>query len=1296
MKKSGLFFAIFISILFGVSASFGASGWVPFSSSQLAAIQTGSGFAYPEVSLLTSNSNELILEINFPGMVTEDIVKNEIIYQTLFIPGGGKTCNLGWPELPTFGRFVAVPFGAEPQIEVLDYSLQSLSGYNVYPVQEQLVDKGEAPPPEFVKDVDFYQQNEFYPDRMAFVEEPKIIRGCPVSLFILFPVQYNPATKELRVCSYMRVRISFVGGSGVFIDPAHRSPYFEPLYQNLLLNYSSLGTPSLLGGKSDTGCDFLIITHPNFQAWAESLAFWKNQSGISTWVRNTTQTGSDTGSIRNYIQNAYTTWTPPPSFVLLIGDAEFIPVFYRTTHPYDGYKTGTDLYYSTVEGSDWFPDIYMGRISVDSASQARTVVTKILNYERNPISTPTSFYNNVLVAGYFQDDYSPYDWEDRFFIKTSEVVRDFLLSQGYSVERCYDKTSGSNPCCYYYGDPLPPGLTWNGNAVQISNAINNGVFLVNHRDHGSTDGWGDPQYLVSNVNGLANGDKLPVVFSINCETGHFDNETDASGNNTPYNSVCFCEAFQRKANGGAVGVFGLTRVSYSGYNDELCKGLYDGMWTNFDPSYPNAGSTHPIYSPLFRMGAVLNFGKFWMYDKYYLTGGSGYPWGADLTETKITFEMGHWFGDPTLEIWTSIPESLDVTHPEFVVLGGAPFPVTVNLNGQPVKDGLVCLIKDTEVYEVGRTDSTGEVTLYPFPLTPGNAELTITAHNAFPYETTLPVVGGAYIVFDRWYVDDDSSDESLGNSDGDVDLGETIELPIVLKNMGDSTALNVVATLSTTNPFITLTDNQETYGNIPAHDTVRCPDDFGFVVSPQIEDSTQVTFQLDITATNDSWIYRDLSLLVHAPVLVYDSKIINEIGGNGNGEPDPGETCNMTVNLKNEGSQKAVQVSADLICNDPYLTVTASNSGYPDIPPDNSGSSLVPYKFNAHTNCPPGYVATFVLEISGAGPYSVSDTFHISIGRKPVLLVDDDDGASFDTFFVSALNSSEILCDVWTYKSSGSPSDSVLSSYQAVVWTTGEDFGSIGNPSTLTLVDQANLQVYLDNGGKLFLSSQDLLYDNDPNDFIINYLHVTGHNDDQGINSVAGVSGDTITDGMSISLSYPFSNLSDYIVSGSGAAGIFYRTGKNAPLSRSQGSRSAGDGILTLPSIELDKGDQTNYCALRYPASGSSTYKVVFFAFPFEAIPQSGTDPNNARTVMERIMNWFGIGKPSFARGDANGDGEINSGDIVYLINYLFIGGPAPSPLEAGDADCNGKIDASDVIFLINYLFIDGPAPGCP
>jgi len=61
--------------------------------------------------------------------------------------------------------------------------------------------------------------------------------------------------------------------------------------------------------------------------------------------------------------------------------------------------------------------------------------------------------------------------------------------------------------------------------------------------------------------------------------------------------------------------------------------------------------------------------------------------------------------------------------------------------------------------------------------------------------------------------------------------------------------------------------------------------------------------------------------------------------------------------------------------------------------------------------------------------------------------------------------------------------------------------------------------------------------------------------------------------------------------------------------------------------------------------------------------------------------------------GDANGDGIVNSADVVYLINYLFKGGPAPIPLEAGDVTCDGTINSADVVYLINYLFKGGPPP---
>ncbi len=71
------------------------------------------------------------------------------------------------------------------------------------------------------------------------------------------------------------------------------------------------------------------------------------------------------------------------------------------------------------------------------------------------------------------------------------------------------------------------------------------------------------------------------------------------------------------------------------------------------------------------------------------------------------------------------------------------------------------------------------------------------------------------------------------------------------------------------------------------------------------------------------------------------------------------------------------------------------------------------------------------------------------------------------------------------------------------------------------------------------------------------------------------------------------------------------------------------------------------------------------------------------------------LNEPDFIRGDANGDGVIDLGDAIYLLNYLFKGDSAPDPLEAGDANCDGAVELGDAIYLLNYLFKNGPPPGC-
>jgi len=61
--------------------------------------------------------------------------------------------------------------------------------------------------------------------------------------------------------------------------------------------------------------------------------------------------------------------------------------------------------------------------------------------------------------------------------------------------------------------------------------------------------------------------------------------------------------------------------------------------------------------------------------------------------------------------------------------------------------------------------------------------------------------------------------------------------------------------------------------------------------------------------------------------------------------------------------------------------------------------------------------------------------------------------------------------------------------------------------------------------------------------------------------------------------------------------------------------------------------------------------------------------------------------------GDFNGSENTDIDDIVYLIDYLFLGGPDPIPVDSGDIDCSGGADIDDVVYLINYLFQGGPLP---
>jgi len=744
-------------------------GWIPF-------IPGAEPGAVHEVMLKASDNTGITVDSDIPGMYVADVPLDGEVYQRLSMLHGGQMLAVGRPEVPIIRKYFEVPYDVNVTVEVIYSDSEMLEGYNVFPAQAPLADVNLDDTPEFVVDASVYSSDILYPADVAFVEEAFVVRGHRIVALTLCPVQCSPEPRLLKVHSKIEARIVYDRPAQIEgIEERLETEPFEALCEAIILNYRS---PSEYPTRRDRAigspnADYLIITHDDFKTQADTLAAWKEKKGLATTVVKTSDISSPTpptaADITKYIQTAYDTWNRPPTYVLLVGDSEFIPTHYQTAHPsshHGGFETATDLYYATVDGTDYFPDILLGRISVDTAAQAATVVNKILDYEKTP-PTDAAFYNNTSVCAYFQDNdrwATGYGWitrrdgfEDRRFVLTSEEIRDFLIApaQGYNVERIYCTEAAVTPTnyspatgdysSYDLGVPLPTdllrvnGFAWNGGSAEITAAFNAGRLIINHRDHGDSrnfwshvasgwgaiNGWGDPQFTTADVAALTNGNRLPVVFSMNCLTGWFDNEIDQL--NDPAltrNDESFCEELLRKQNGGAVAAIGATRISYSGHNDDLCKGFYDAIWPDFDPLVTTG--------PMYELGQVHTYGKVYMHL---------HTW-FGLEETA--FEEFHLFGDPEMRIWTELPTALTVTHPTSIGSGAIQqFVVAVkDASNNAVHHAAVCLLKaDDNLQEVSYTDPTGNAVFSVTPATAGTMAVTATKPNHLPYEGAIAVTG---------------------------------------------------------------------------------------------------------------------------------------------------------------------------------------------------------------------------------------------------------------------------------------------------------------------------------------------------------------------------------------------------------------------------------------------------------------------------------------------------------------------------------------------------------------------------
>jgi len=660
---------------------------------------------------------------SFGDFTVATVEKNGQVFEKLHIQSGGHTAEYGKAELPTASFYVAVPQEAEITLnyEIKEYTILHQQ-VDIYPAQHPLPETEGYTDPPFTYDEEFYSKDESYPSTAVEISSIIEIRGCKIAVITVYPIEYNPLKKEIKVYEEIHVEVDFIGGTEVFIPERLRSVYFQPLFDAFLINMNSIERAAMKNKPNSPGkiseedrADLLVVVYDDFYEEILPLAEWRHQTGLVTKVVKLSDIGTTAADLRTYVSNAYHSWELPPSFLLIVGDADHVPVNYLNIHPYDGDYTGTDHWYVAFDGSDYFPEMHEGRISVDNAAELTVVVNKILEYSKNPYMEE-DWFNNVLLASYEESG--------RYFVWGSETIYDFLNPLGYNVIRQYEGGS-------------PPGST-----AGVIDAINNGVIIANHRDHGASEnsgssytGWSHPRFTTTNIiNDLDNGAMYPIMFSLNCESGWFDGETDAYGGN--YESIG--EVGLRVAGKGFVAAIAHSRVSWSGYNDEIGRGHYDAMFPDFDPDYPNGGSVNPYDTEVFKMSQVMNYAKFWLYDKYIVPGGCPpYPYSPDYESSRTTFEMLHVHGDPTMEVWTAMPQAMIVSHPDTLPGEQSVFEVTVSCSGSPIEGALVCLSQENGLYVKGFTDESGTVELEIEDVSEGDVDIVVTAHNYLYYSSQI-------------------------------------------------------------------------------------------------------------------------------------------------------------------------------------------------------------------------------------------------------------------------------------------------------------------------------------------------------------------------------------------------------------------------------------------------------------------------------------------------------------------------------------------------------------------------------
>ncbi|MBL7033476.1 MAG: hypothetical protein ISR91_04960, partial [Candidatus Delongbacteria bacterium] len=394
---------------------------------------TGIAFGFsPQTSPISLSSADLshcLVEVQLPDNNLTEINTADGLFHAIEQDNMFPVVEPGDPALLALAWTLEIPATAAVQYQ-LEYEVTLLENVNLLP---ETADTVPGDPIEFSSR---WLEDRFFPESILSISDPAIMRNHRLVQVNLTPYQYNPVTRVLRIYHNIQVDFTFNGENPTnqLERVLPRSATFEQMLQENVLNYAAMNQDAR-DFDLNLGLDpILYIYNSSALSYLSPLLEWKRQKGHTVYTATQADVGlNSSAGIKSYLQTAYNSWANPPVFVALVGD----PTNCAFGDVVASNSTG-DHDYSRLEGGDILGDVFVGRLSVDTYGQLQNVVNKQLLYEKTPNVDSPSWLSSAHLVG---DD----SHTGMSAVFTNENIRYQMQSAGISnVSTCYSYLGCNN------------------------------------------------------------------------------------------------------------------------------------------------------------------------------------------------------------------------------------------------------------------------------------------------------------------------------------------------------------------------------------------------------------------------------------------------------------------------------------------------------------------------------------------------------------------------------------------------------------------------------------------------------------------------------------------------------------------------------------------------------------------------------------------------------------------------------------------------------------------------------------